>query len=58
LSGILSGGNYTAEIWSDAPEAAKNPKNTVKETRTVTQATRIRARLAPAGGHVVVLRPR
>jgi alpha-glucosidase len=58
LSGLLSEGRYTAEIWSDAPDAARNPKNTVKEMRTVTRATVIRARLAPAGGEVVVLRPR
>ncbi len=58
LSGILGGGNYTAEIWSDAPDAAENPKNTVKAAQTVTRASRLRARLAPAGGQVMVLRPR
>jgi len=55
LGGILAGGSYTAEVWSDA---ATNPKNTMKETQTVTASTRIRARLAPTGGHVVVVRPR
>jgi len=58
LSGILSRGRYRAEIWSDAPEAAMNPKNTLKATQAVTPATRLHARLAPAGGHVLVLRPR
>lgn len=57
LNGILSAGNYTAEIWSDAPDAAVNPKNTVKTTQPVTAGTRLRARLAPAGGQVIVLRP-
>ncbi|MDW8131060.1 MAG: glycoside hydrolase family 97 catalytic domain-containing protein [Bryobacterales bacterium] len=52
------GRRYAAEIWADAPDAAVNPKHTVRTTQTVTAATRLRARLAPAGGHVVVLRPR
>jgi len=56
LGGILGAGSYAGEIWSDAPDAATNPKNTVTTTQTVTQASRLRARLAPAGGHVIVLR--
>lgn len=55
---LAAGRRYTAEIWADAPDASVNPKNTVRTTQTVTPATSLRARLAPAGGHVVVLRPR
>jgi alpha-glucosidase len=55
---LPAGRTYTAEIWADAPDAAVHPKNTVRTTQTVTAATRLRARLAPTGGHVVVLRPR
>lgn len=55
---LPAGRSYTAEIWADAPDAAVHPKNTVRTTQTVTAATRLRARLAPTGGHVVVLRPR
>lgn len=55
---LPAGRRYTAEIWADAPDAALNPKNTVRTTQTVTATSRLRARLAPAGGHVVVLRPR
>jgi len=58
LNGIVPTGKYMAEIWADAPDAASNAKNTVRTTQAVTGTTRLRARLAPAGGHVVVLRPR
>jgi len=52
------GAGYTAEIWADAPDAALHPNNTVRSTALVSAADRLRARLAPAGGHVAVLRPR
>ncbi len=59
LSRVLpTGRRYTAEIWADARDAALSPKNTVRSTQTVTAASTLRARLAPTGGHVVVLRPR
>jgi len=54
---LPAGRTYTAEIWADAPDAAVQPKNTVRTTQRVTADTRLRARLAPAGGHVIVLRP-
>lgn len=53
---LQPGRTYQAEIWEDAPDAARNPKNTVRTARTLTAADVVRARLAPTGGHVMVLR--
>jgi len=54
---FLGHGEYAAEIYSDAPDAAENPKHTVKEERRVNAATVLHVKMAPGGGQAVRLRP-
>ena len=54
---FLGHGEYTAEIYSDAPDAAENPKHTLKEERRVNAATVLHVKMAPGGGQAVRLRP-
>ena len=53
---FLSDGNYTAEIYADAPDADKNPNHLIKQTRTVTKQDFIQVNLAAGGGEVIHLR--
>ncbi len=55
---FLGSGSYTAEIYADAPDAATQPKNTVKESRQVDAKTVLKVKLAPGGGCAIRLRPR
>jgi alpha-glucosidase len=50
---FLGSGNWTAEIYSDAPDAAQNPTKTVFEKQKVNSATVLKARLVSGGGHAV-----
>lgn len=52
---FLAEGNYTATIFSDAADAATNPNNLVKQTRTVTKNDSVNLRLAGGGGAVIIL---
>ena len=54
---FLGPGNYEAEIWADAYEAADYPDRLMKQTRTVTASDTLTANLAPAGGYIVRLTP-
>ncbi|CAN5661179.1 glycoside hydrolase family 97 protein [soil metagenome] len=53
---FLAEGNYMATIFSDAPDAANNPNNLLKETRAVTRKDIINIQLADGGGTVMILK--
>jgi alpha-glucosidase len=55
---FLSSGEYVADIYSDAPDAAENPNHLVKETRVVTNKDSITIQLAGGGGQAMHLRSR
>ncbi len=50
---FLGSGRYRAEIYADAADADRFPKNVVIEKKTVDRAARLKAQLAPAGGYAV-----
>jgi alpha-glucosidase len=52
---FLSAGKYTIEIWEDAKDANKNPKNIKKSTQTIEAGKPLKVRLAKAGGFVAVI---
>jgi alpha-glucosidase len=52
---FLPEGNYTAEIYTDAPDADENPDHLVKRTETVSQNDVFIFQLAPGGGQVIRL---
>ncbi|QEH41227.1 glycoside hydrolase family 97 protein [Chitinophaga sp. XS-30] len=52
---FLPEGNYTAEIYTDAPDTASNPNALTKETKIVDRSHTITVRLAPGGGQVMRL---
>ncbi len=54
---FLGAGEYIAEIYSDAPDAAVNPKHTTIEQRRVTASTLLKMDLAPGGGVAVRFSP-
>ena len=54
---FLGTGDYTAEIYSDAPDADQHPMNTVLATKKVDRADRIHVKMAPGGGQAVRVRP-
>ena len=54
---FLPAGNYTAEIWSDAPSADPDLNHLVKKTEQVTRETAISMLLASGGGQVMHLYP-
>lgn len=54
---FLGPGDYQAEIWADAYEAADYPDRLMKSTRTVTVGDTITAVLAPGGGQVLRIAP-
>jgi alpha-glucosidase len=54
---FLGAGEYLAEIYSDAPDAAVNPKHTTIEQRRVTASTVLKVNLAPGGGVAVRFSP-
>ena len=53
---FLPAGNYTAELYADAPDVAQQPNHLVKETRTLTRADVLTLKLAAGGGQVMRLR--
>ena len=54
---FLGAGSFTADIYSDAPDAATQPKNSVKESKQVDAKTALKLKLAPGGGFAIRLRP-
>ncbi|MEO6915905.1 MAG: glycoside hydrolase family 97 protein [Chitinophagaceae bacterium] len=52
---FLSSGNYSAELYSDAPDVAENPDHLKKEVRTVSSSDVITIKLAAGGGQVMRL---
>lgn len=54
---FLGAGEYIAEIYSDAPDAAINPKHTTIEQRRVTASTLLKVNLAPGGGVAIRFAP-
>jgi alpha-glucosidase len=54
---FLGSGNYNAEIYSDGPGAAAQPKDSVVEKRQVSAGTVLKLKLAPAGGCAIRLVP-
>ncbi|HWC97935.1 MAG TPA: glycoside hydrolase family 97 protein [Candidatus Sulfopaludibacter sp.] len=54
---FLGKGEFLAEVYSDAPDAATDPKHTTKAEQRVTAATVLHVKLAPAGGQAIRIRP-
>ena len=54
---FLGSGNYDAEIYTDGPNAAAQPKDSVVEKRRVNAQTVLKLKLAPAGGSAIRLVP-
>jgi alpha-glucosidase len=54
---FLGGGKYEASIWADANDAETNPVHLTKQNMLVTAKDKITAKLAPAGGQVIHLKP-
>ena len=50
-------GHYTAEIYSDADDAAQRPKNVSIHKQTVDASMSLKANLAPGGGYAVRFMP-
>lgn len=55
--GFLDGGEWTARVWADAPDADVHPEEAVEESRTVRARDTLTMKLAPAGGQAVILEP-
>jgi alpha-glucosidase len=53
--GFLSDGEYSAEIYTDAPDADENPNHLNRQIRTVTRADSLTLHLAAGGGQVIHL---
>jgi alpha-glucosidase len=54
---FLGTGDYTAEIYADAPDADQHPMTTVVEQKKVTRSGRLHVKMAPGGGQAVRVRP-
>ena len=54
---FLGRGDFIAEIYSDAPDAAENPTHTVREERRVNASTLLHVKMAPGGGQAIHIRP-
>lgn len=54
---FLGSGDFTAEIYADAPDADVNPKNVRIEKKTVNRDSHLTAKLAPGGGYAVRVIP-
>jgi alpha-glucosidase len=52
---FLPEGNYTAEIWSDAPATDSNLNHLEKQVKHITPQTKMNMLLAPGGGQVMHL---
>jgi alpha-glucosidase len=54
---FLGTGRYSAEIYSDGPNAATQPKESVVDTRTVDASMTLKLKLAPGGGAAIRIAP-
>jgi alpha-glucosidase len=54
---FLGAGQYTAEIYADAPDADQHPMNTVVREEKVNRSGRLHMKMAPGGGQAVRVRP-
>jgi alpha-glucosidase len=54
---FLGSGKYRAEIYADADDADRYPKNVSIRKETVNKSSRLKAHLAPGGGYAVRLVP-
>ena len=54
---FLGPGEYSAEIYSDAADAAEHPTHTTLETKPVSQATVLKAKLVTGGGQAIRIHP-
>ena len=54
---FLGKGKYQAEIWMDADEADEYPDRLTKDKMVVSSKDILTAKMAPGGGHIVVLKP-
>jgi len=54
---FLGRGDFIAEIYSDAPDAAENPKHVVREEKRVNATTLLHMKMAPGGGQAIRIRP-
>lgn len=52
---FLGQGNFTAEIYADAEDADRSPKNVSITSQPVDSSTKLKAALAPGGGYAVRL---
>jgi alpha-glucosidase len=50
---FLGSGRYTAEIYADAPDADKYPKNVSIQKKTVDNKAHLTIKMAPGGGYAV-----
>lgn len=50
---FLPAGDYTAELYTDAPDVEKNPDHLIKKIQTVRNADGVTVKLAPGGGQVM-----
>ncbi|WP_018622115.1 glycoside hydrolase family 97 C-terminal domain-containing protein [Spirosoma luteum] len=53
---FLANGNYTADIYADAPNVAQNPNHLAQQTRTVSKTDAVVLKLASGGGQIIRLR--
>jgi len=53
---FLGKGEFIAEMYSDAPDAATAPKHSTKEERTVNASTVLHVKMAQAGGQAIRIR--
>ncbi|WP_080058709.1 glycoside hydrolase family 97 protein [Spirosoma aerolatum] len=53
---FLSDGNYTAELYADAPDVAQHPNHLIQQTQTVGRLEVVSLTLAAGGGQVIRLR--
>jgi alpha-glucosidase len=54
---FLGAGQFTAEIYADAPDAATAPKRVTIQKQRVGRDTRLKLDLAPGGGCAIHIRP-
>lgn len=54
---LLGSGQFAAEIYSDAPDAAAHPKRTTIERRQVNASARLAVKMVSGGGQAVRIRP-
>lgn len=52
---FLPAGQYVADLYADAPDAAQQPNHLVRQSRTVSRTDTLRVHLARGGGHVMRL---